>query len=51
VIRVSREAASRGLTRPEDTRVVKQDQTLDGGDVLPGFELSLKKLFAELPGE
>jgi Uma2 family endonuclease len=35
----------------ESRRVVKEGETLDGGDVLPGFEMSLKELFAELPRE
>ena len=39
------------LTSPQTSRIVTQDQMLDGGDVLPGFELSLKDLFAELPME
>jgi Uma2 family endonuclease len=39
------------FTSPISSRIVTQDQTLDGGDVLPGFELSLKELFAELPAE
>ena len=39
------------FTSPETSRIVTQDQMLDGGDVLPGFELSLKELFAELPNE
>jgi Uma2 family endonuclease len=39
------------FTSPQSSRIVTQDQTLDGGDVLPGFELSLKELFAELPAE
>lgn len=33
-------------TSPTEKRKVRRDQTLDGGDVLPGFELPLKKLFA-----
>ncbi len=39
------------FTSPTSSRIVTQDQVLDGGDVLPGFELSLKELFAELPAE
>jgi Uma2 family endonuclease len=37
------------FTSPSSSHIVGQGQTLDGGDVLPGFELSLKELFAELP--
>jgi len=33
----------------ESSRVVKETELLDGGDVLPGFEMSLQELFAELP--
>jgi Uma2 family endonuclease len=39
------------FTSAESRRVVKEGETLDGGDVLPGFEISLKELFAELPRE
>jgi Uma2 family endonuclease len=31
---------------PTKKRTVRPDQTLDGGDVLPGFKLPLKQLFA-----
>jgi Uma2 family endonuclease len=39
------------FTSPKSKRVVKERQTLDGGAVLPGFELDLAELFAELPPE
>jgi Uma2 family endonuclease len=39
------------FTSPDTSRLVTEDQMLDGGEVLPGFELSLKELFAELPRE
>jgi Uma2 family endonuclease len=39
------------FTSPASSRIFTQDQMLDGGDVLPGFELSLKELFAELTPE
>jgi Uma2 family endonuclease len=39
------------FTSVDQRRIVNQDEVLDGGDVLPGFELSLKELFAELPPE
>jgi Uma2 family endonuclease len=35
-------------TSPTDRRKVGKNQALDGGDVLPGFRLSLKELFASL---
>jgi Uma2 family endonuclease len=35
-------------TSPEDFRILHEPQTLDGGTVLPGFELPLTQLFAEL---
>lgn len=31
---------------PSDVHTLGEDDTLDGGDVLPGFELNLSKLFA-----
>ena len=33
-------------TSPTDVRVLSEQDTLEGGDVLPGFELNLSKLFA-----
>jgi Uma2 family endonuclease len=39
------------FTGPEAGRIVTIDQVLDGGEVLPGFELNLRELFAELPPE
>jgi Uma2 family endonuclease len=33
-------------TSPTDRRHLRSTQSLDGGDVLPGFKLSLKELFA-----
>jgi Uma2 family endonuclease len=35
-------------TSPKNPRTLDESQTLDGGDVLPGFELNLHTLFAEL---
>jgi Uma2 family endonuclease len=34
------------LTPPDHTRVLGRDETLDGGDVLPGFACSVADLFA-----
>jgi Uma2 family endonuclease len=34
-------------TSPEDCAILAADQTLDGGDVLPGFRLELRELFAD----
>jgi Uma2 family endonuclease len=34
------------FTSPEESTVLKLGQTLDGGEVLPGFKLKLDKLFA-----
>jgi Uma2 family endonuclease len=39
------------FTSPESSRVVKESDVLDGGNVLAGFEMSLKELFAEMPRE
>lgn len=35
-------------TSPTDVRLIPESGTLDGGDVLPGFKLPLKTLFAKL---
>jgi Uma2 family endonuclease len=37
-------------TTPESPNILSSGQTLDGGEVLPGFELPLGPLFAELDG-
>jgi len=37
------------FTAPDQSRILSEEQTLDGGDVLPGFTLLLKQLFAALP--
>lgn len=39
------------FTDPQSCRVVKPGEQLDGGDVLPGFELNLHELFAEMQRE
>ena len=36
-------------TVPDQEREFVEDDTLDGGDVLPGFELSLRERFARVP--
>lgn len=36
------------FTEPENSTVLSENDTLDGGPLLPGFELALAKLFAEL---
>ena len=41
----------RVYTSPQRCRVLGEHQTVDGGKVLPGFELSIHDLFAELPPE
>lgn len=38
-------------TAPDEWRLVTEDDALDGGDVLPGFQLPLRELFALLPDE
>ncbi len=38
----------RVYTDPDKATTLTEDQTLDGGDVLPGFSLCLRELFAEL---
>jgi Uma2 family endonuclease len=37
-------------TSPDDCTVLKESDTLTGGEVLPGFTLLLRQLFARLPG-
>jgi Uma2 family endonuclease len=37
----------RVYTSPDDSVVLTEDQQLDGGDVLPGFTLSIRDWFAE----
>jgi Uma2 family endonuclease len=36
-------------TSPDDATTLTEDDRLDGGDVLPGFSLALKDLFARVP--
>jgi Uma2 family endonuclease len=36
------------FTGPDQSAVLREDQALDGGTVLPGFSLPLRQLFAEL---
>jgi len=36
------------FTSAEESTHIGEDGTLDGGDVLPGFRLSLKELFAKV---
>jgi Uma2 family endonuclease len=38
-------------TAPDQCRVLDEDQTLDGGDVLPGFSLPVKRIFERTPRE
>jgi Uma2 family endonuclease len=38
-------------TSPEQCTMLDENATLTGGDVLPGFELSLRELFAEIEGK
>ncbi len=38
-------------TSSDHSTVLREDQTLDGGDVLPGFSLPLRQLFAELDSQ
>ncbi|MDT5156407.1 MAG: hypothetical protein QOH51_764 [Acidobacteriota bacterium] len=35
-------------TSPSEARILNEQDTLEGGDVLPGFKLELSKLFANL---
>jgi Uma2 family endonuclease len=38
--------SARVYTSPADFRTLDDEESLDGGDILPGFTLSLKQLFA-----
>jgi Uma2 family endonuclease len=44
-----RKRCVRVYTAPDQPRLVKEDQTLDGGDVLPGLNLPLCEMFARTP--
>jgi Uma2 family endonuclease len=37
----------RVYVKPEEFSVVRESETLDGGDVLPGFQLTVSELFTE----
>jgi Uma2 family endonuclease len=37
------------FTSPAETKTLPEDQTLDGGDVLPGFSLPVRQVFARVP--
>ena len=39
------------FTAADQKRTVREGEKLDGGDVLPGFELDVRELFAEFPRE
>jgi Uma2 family endonuclease len=43
-----RKRTIRVYTAPDQSRLVKEGQTLDGGDVLPGLSLPLREVFAQL---
>jgi hypothetical protein len=36
-------------TAPDQSHVVREEDSLDGGDVLPGLALPVRDLFARLP--
>jgi Uma2 family endonuclease len=39
------------FTSPSASRILSERETVDGGDLLPGFTLDIRELFAELPPE
>jgi Uma2 family endonuclease len=45
-----RKQTAEAYTSPEEFQAIGKNQSLDAGDVLPGFRLSLKKLFAAPKG-
>ncbi len=44
-----RNRSVRVYTSPDKSKFVTEDQSLNGGDVLPGFKLPLRQVFARLP--
>jgi Uma2 family endonuclease len=46
-----RKRTVRVYTAPDQSRLITEDQNLDGGDVLPGLNLSLHEVFAQLEEE
>jgi len=45
-----RTRTARSYVGPEQCTVLNEADSLSGGDVLPGFQLSLRELFAEIEG-
>jgi Uma2 family endonuclease len=39
------------FTSVTESRLVTDEESLDGGDVLPGFSLSMRDLFSEEPSD
>ena len=46
-----RKCCVRVYTAPDQSRLLTEDQSLDGGDVLPGLSLPLREVFAQLEKE
>jgi Uma2 family endonuclease len=46
-----RKRAVRVYSAPDQFRLLQEDQSLDGGEVLPGLELPLREVFAQLEEE
>jgi Uma2 family endonuclease len=46
-----RKRNARVYTAPDQSLLLTEDQSLDGGDVLPGLSISLRKLFAQMEEE
>lgn len=46
-----RKRSVRVYTAPDQSRLLREDETLDGGDVLPGLSLPLREVFAQLEKE
>lgn len=46
-----RKRSVRVYTAPDQSRLLTEDETLDGGDVLPGLSLPLREVFAQLEKE
>jgi Uma2 family endonuclease len=39
------------FTAPDQSVVLTEEDTLDGGDVFPGLKLTIRQIFAQFPAE
>ena len=45
------EVVEQTFTAPDESVVLTEKDTLEGGEVLPGLKLSVRQVFAEFPSE